>query len=499
MPKIIDNPPSPENLIENIRQFSDYTFSGALADLIDNSIYGNAKKIEIIANWNNGKPEIRVIDDGKGLNKKDLKEAMRWASKSFSSSRALNDLGRFGLGLKVASLSKCNRLIVSSTTNKKENNVFAWDTNRVKETWGMDEYSEKEKELLNLRQGIGTEIIWQDCSLLTENFTIEEGDFNTILRNDVNFQLGKIFHRFLEDKDPVLKNKKNQNKIQIYLNGNKIEPNNPFFETSEKIQYDEEIRKKYLGKEYYVNAMILPSWRDVSKSLSTKIEGIDGKYESQGFYLYRNKRLIVSSNWFNMRYKNLVSDLIRIRIDIDNNQDAEWQISGNKTSAQMPVRIKNEMKGLIERWSEVSKSPYQKRSKKLNKEMPKLWKMQSISNGWRLKINSSSEIINSFKANLSSDDKKHFKSIISFIEDSLPIEKLSTVDYKDAIINSPNDKRQDYMILCEHLINNYLVVNPEIKSEDLVKKLMKLEILEQMPEIVKDSVDQALKNKNHGD
>ena len=55
------------------------------------------------------------------------------------------------------------------------------------------------------------------------------------------------------------------------------------------------------------------------------------------------------------------------------------------------------------------------------------------------------------------------------------------------------------MILCEHLINNYLVVNPEIKSEDLVKKLMKLEILEQMPEIVKDSVDQALKNKNHGD
>ena len=135
----------------------------------------------------------------------------------------------------------------------------------------------------------------------------------------------------------------------------------------------------------------------------------------------------------------------------------------------------------------------------LEKEMPKLWKMQSISNGWRLKINSSSEIINSFKANLSSDDKKHFKSIISFIEDSLPIEKLSTVDYKDAIINSPNDKRQDYMILCEHLINNYLVVNPEIKSEDLVKKLMKLEILEQMPEIVKDSVDQALKNKNHGD
>ena len=50
MPKIIDNPPSPENLIENIRQFSDYTLSGALADLIDNSIYGNAKKIEIIAN-----------------------------------------------------------------------------------------------------------------------------------------------------------------------------------------------------------------------------------------------------------------------------------------------------------------------------------------------------------------------------------------------------------------------------------------------------------------
>ena len=135
--------PSAPILIESIRSIG-YSFQSAIADLIDNSISANAKKIKIysIPNIN---PYIIIFDDGNGMNEKELEEAMRLGSKNPKEVRDENDLGRFGLGLKSASLSQCRSLIVAS---KKDNRIsaFSWNLDHVieKNDWRILEFDAKE-------------------------------------------------------------------------------------------------------------------------------------------------------------------------------------------------------------------------------------------------------------------------------------------------------------------------------------------------------------------
>ncbi len=71
--------PNLSNFIKSLRDFG-YNFSIALADIIDNSIAADSKKISIETNMN---PEISlsILDDGFGMTELELIEAMRLGSK----------------------------------------------------------------------------------------------------------------------------------------------------------------------------------------------------------------------------------------------------------------------------------------------------------------------------------------------------------------------------------------------------------------------------------
>ena len=100
----IDCPPRADAMIHSLRAIG-YDLGMAIADLIDNSIFVEAKTININYDWNNGQPWVRITDDGNGMTETALNEAMRLGSSSPLERRAPTDLGRFGLGLKTASFS----------------------------------------------------------------------------------------------------------------------------------------------------------------------------------------------------------------------------------------------------------------------------------------------------------------------------------------------------------------------------------------------------------
>ena len=120
--------PEPSILIESLRDIG-YSFNSALADIVDNSITAEATSIRVLAIPD---PEFRIaiIDDGNGLSRDDLKQAMRLGSNDPRQKRALNDLGRFGLGLKTASFSQCRRLTVVSRKGSAVA-AFTWDLDLV--------------------------------------------------------------------------------------------------------------------------------------------------------------------------------------------------------------------------------------------------------------------------------------------------------------------------------------------------------------------------------
>ena len=103
--------PNAPILVESTRAIG-YSFESALADIIDNSIGKGAKNIKILFDSTETQ-YVAVIDDASGMNERELISAMRYGSKSSLDERDQYDLGRFGLGLKTASLSSPIFLIFS--------------------------------------------------------------------------------------------------------------------------------------------------------------------------------------------------------------------------------------------------------------------------------------------------------------------------------------------------------------------------------------------------
>src|SRR4029077_41034 len=95
------------------------------------------------------------------------------------------------------------------------------------------------------------------------------------------------------------------------------------------------------------------------------IGGPEGHLKSQGFYLYRGKRLIVHGTWFGLCRQSELTKLARVRVDVPNSMDGDWKIDVKKSSAQLPPIVRDRLKKLIERIVAGSKQTYRRRGQKL--------------------------------------------------------------------------------------------------------------------------------------
>ena len=93
---------------------------------------------------------------------------MKYGSEQKRDGRDANDLGRFGLGLKAASLSQCRRLTVVSKIGT-EINGMCWDLDHVRKTgkWSVIILSLDEIDSLpdiKLLKGLenGTYVLWEN-------------------------------------------------------------------------------------------------------------------------------------------------------------------------------------------------------------------------------------------------------------------------------------------------------------------------------------------------
>ena len=106
----VDITPSARRLTGSLRDLG-YDFSAAVADIIDNSIAAGAARIEVEIVFDGARSYIAVADDGRGMTAAELGEALRFGTRRQYLS---GELGRYGLGLKTASISQCRRLSVAT-------------------------------------------------------------------------------------------------------------------------------------------------------------------------------------------------------------------------------------------------------------------------------------------------------------------------------------------------------------------------------------------------
>ena len=78
-----------------------------------------------------------------------------------------------------------------------------------------------------------------------------------------------------------------------------------------------------------IQACILPHQNDLTAEDIESLGGSEMISDGQGFYIYRNKRLIVNGTWFRLSPRNMSSELFkygRIKVDIPNTLDHYWKI-----------------------------------------------------------------------------------------------------------------------------------------------------------------------------
>ena len=156
--------PSAKRLIGSLRDMG-YDFSTAVADLIDNSIEAGATVVNVDVEFDGDDSWVRIADNGLGMSASQLQEAMRYGSEREYDGD--DDLGKFGLGLKTASMSQCQRLVVASKGNMRgEVSAFSWDLDHINATnkWEILKVNKRELKKIvgqHLDKTRGTIIFWQ--------------------------------------------------------------------------------------------------------------------------------------------------------------------------------------------------------------------------------------------------------------------------------------------------------------------------------------------------
>ncbi|MFC1817483.1 ATP-binding protein [Thermodesulfobacteriota bacterium] len=327
-------------MIHSMRAFG-YDLGMAVADLIDNSIFAKASNVWVTYDWNDGDPWIRILDDGRGMTEGRLVEAMRLGSTSPLDERSPEDLGRFGLGLKTASFSQCKLVTVHTKTDDGVTATRFWDLYHVEQTKEWKLGKKPDSQIVPLLQVLddferGTVVVWKNLDRVID---ISNGhDHNPEETFLVKFlyvkeYLEMVFHLFLESRG---------RKLQIHVGAAECKPWDPYLRRNDFMQ--ELSLEKYEDSRVKVVPYVLPH---VSKRTPVENDtggGPKGWNAQQGFYIYRNRRMIVSGGYLDFDLKPEEHyKLARIKVDITNDMDHEWSIDVRKAVSTPPDRLKKEL------------------------------------------------------------------------------------------------------------------------------------------------------------
>lgn len=410
------NPPDAASLMMSARSFGNYDLPGALADLIDNSIKAGAREVCLTCDFGGGWPEIRIRDDGRGMTAEELRRAMRPASANPLAERSPDDLGRFGWGMKSASFSQCTRLMVLTSRDGQLSGCL-WDLEDV-DGWRMGVLERADIAATaspGLEENGGVEVVWSNCDRLSENGSLTIGEFNALVVHARN-RLALIFHRYLAGEV-------RGHRLTIRLNGQKIEPWDPFYRDHEATQELEAETLEIGGRTIGIQPFILPHYSKLKASQYDRLGGEEGFLRNQGFYVYRNHRLIISGTWFRLVRHGELSQLVRVRIDIPNALDHIWKITIDKSDAQLPAVLRARLRQIVEGLRRRSARVFRSRGGRLDRaHTTSVWSRYARSGEIHYAINREHPIIEALLESGDDEQQCAAAAAIKVIEQAFPVQ-----------------------------------------------------------------------------
>ena len=326
---------------------------------MDNSITARAKHVQIDLHWAGEQSWISVLDDGQGMAGPELTNAMRLGSRSPRETRDPKDLGRFGLGMKTAGFSQ-GRSVTVASRRMKATTVRRWDLDFVttRRAWSLlmsapDEYADLLKRLDTRKNGTLVVLGKLDRAAEGADSADTAAQDRFLARAaDVERHVSAVFHEYIE------------NGLRIEISGELVAAWDPFLSRHKATQKLDEETHGFRGRSVRIRPYVLPFHTKLSADEFARASGAKGWNAQQGFYIYRAGRLLVAGDYLGLgmaqeeHYK-----LCRIRIDIDNSLDLDWQIDVRKATAHIPGPLRQHLLRVARRTRLQAKEAYSFRGK----------------------------------------------------------------------------------------------------------------------------------------
>lgn len=472
-------PPYAPTLIESTRAIG-YSLEAAAADIIDNSIAAGASAVDVFF-FPMSEAYVAFLDNGCGMNSNEINTAMQYGSKSPLGIRDKQDLGRFGLGLKTASLSQC-RMLTVITKQGRELEARRWDIDYVTETgkWSLLILNQEEmksvpciKELM--KYDSGTLVVWQNLDRLRAGETNFEQSMSRKF-DRVRDHLALVYHRYLSGESGI-------QKLAIAINHTPVVPVDPFLRhKSTQIMDDETLMIR--GAKIIVRPYMLPHTSRMTQEELQMLGGNDGLRKMQGFYVYRNKRLLIWGTWFRMIKQDNLSKLARVQVDIPNTLDDLWTLDIKKSSAQPPAEVKKNLQTVIEKLAEQSRRTWTWRGKKeVGTPDFQLWnRMKARDGGVFYEINRKHPLVQQV-SQTSPQAGRILDLLLKQIEKGLPINQLYIDLNQDVRVeNEQKQPPEEIIAMGKMLLSN---MPSEEAKQKLLQSLMMSEPFVNYPDLEK--------------
>ncbi|MBB3231372.1 ATP-binding protein [Halomonas stenophila] len=415
-----------------------YSTAAALADVIDNSVSAGASEVRVRFDWDGVHSRISILDNGQGMDDAELETAMTLGARSPLDERMPTDLGRFGMGLKTASFSQCRCLTVASRRRDALVACLRWDLDAIAaspdDDWRMFEGPARGSES-NIDQvdslSSGTLVLWENLDrIVTPGYKL---DHFANLVDSVEQRLAIVFHRLIEGPNPA---------FRLFINDKPVNPWDPFMSGHPAKPWQSPIARILTPSgAVEVQCHVLPHKDRLSDDDFRRAGGPEGWTSHQGFYVYRNHRLLLAGGWLGLGQgkawnREESHRLARIRLDIPNTADADWKIDVKKSTARPPVTVRPWLTKLAEDTRERARKVFafrgESRPGPSGVQVEQAWRVERLRDGVRYRIDEEHPAVAAVIEAVG-DQANLVRAMLRVVEETVPVQRiwLDTAESKD--------------------------------------------------------------------
>lgn len=425
--------PPDAHLMESMRAVG-YSLEAAVADIVDNSVTAGAKNVEI-AFASEPRDFVAILDDGSGMDHAEALEAMRLAGRSSVEARSAHDLGRFGLGLKTASLSQARELVLVSLQGR-DLVAYRWDLDHIAKArrWSLLRLDPSEIVELPMverlkSQKSGTMVLWRKLDQLRVHAGEGPAGLDMAM-SSVRDHLGLVFHRFIHgDGGPQLR---------LTINGVDVAAIDPFLTSHRMSRPGPSESFMVDGEKVLVQPYTIPRLAGLTKAQRDQVHAAGQLRDSQGFYIYRARRLVIWGTWFRIQPRQDQAKLARVQVDVPNTLDHLWALDIKKSAAQPPPAVRDRLKRVAEKIVVPSRRVHEFRG--IHERHPQgtvpLWLVRVNGDEFSYEINRDHPSVVGLSRVLGSDGYAIANNLLELIERTVPADDLFNRLSKDHVIDT---------------------------------------------------------------